>query len=235
MGSTTPTSEILKKRKRNSKIPLIEINSPESCKISGNKILMKTRFTRAKVDTAEWFVCINNIQKISHYLNKWKKIIIKHKNSSGGNGIYLIESIDDFIKFASEAEFPLNTYICERYYTYSREYRLHITKDGCFLADRKMLKNDADVRWHRHANNSVWISEENPKFNRPDNWDLIVKSCVNALKSVGLDIAAFDIKIQNSNVKNPKWIILECNSAPSLGEKSLELYKTKLKEFYDIF
>lgn len=236
MGSSTPTSEILTRRKPNSKKPLLEINSPESCILSNDKIKMKRRFTHAKLPTAEWFTIKSyesGRQKVAYWLTKWKSIIVKHKHSSKGNDIYLIETFEDYEKFVEQAKPYPRDYVFERYYTYSREYRLHITKDGCFFANRKMLKEDAEVRWHRHDNNSVWILESNELFNKPNNWDEIVESCVNALKSLGLDIAAFDVKVQKSDVENPKWIILESNSAPSLGDVTKEKYIKKLNEIID--
>jgi len=231
MGSSTPTSEILPRRKPNSKKPLLEINSPESCILSNDKIKMKRRFTHAKLPTAEWFTqkCKNR-QQIGYWLSKWNSIIAKHKHSSKGNGIYLIKTIEDYDKLVEEVGYHIREYVFERYYTYSREYRLHVTKDGCFFANRKMLREDAEVRWHRHDSNSVWILESNELFNKPNNWDEIVESCVNALKSLGLDIAAFDVKVQKSDVENPKWIILESNSAPSLGDVTKEKYIEKLNE-----
>lgn len=240
MGSVTPTSQITKRK------DYIEINTAESCAISGNKIKMKERFTHGKIATAEWFMLrpksveYNNFtkkffsSKVNHALTKWKAIIVKRYNSSGGNGIFFIQTPDDFDIFIRHEDFcnedtnKVKYYIFERYYTYSREYRIHVTKNGYFLADRKMLIDDAEERWHRHANNSVWISEDNPKFDKPTNWDDIVTECINAMKSVGLDIAAFDVKVQNNKHKNPKFIILESNSAPSLGEQSLEAYKNIL-------
>ena len=92
-----------------------------------------------------------------------------------------------------------------------------------------MLKRDAKVRWHRHNVNSVWILEENPLFDKPTNWDSIVSSCIDALNAVGLDVAAFDVKVQSNKYKEPKYIILESNSAPSLGEIGIEKYKETLR------
>lgn len=230
LGSITSTKSIARHNKtKPSKYK--EINTAEACRICGNKITMKSRFTHGKIKTAPWFIFSlkgeeANIQRVSHYLKKWKRLIIKHKFSSKGNGIYFIETLDDFKEFLNTI--PQNTlknYIIEKYYTYSREYRIHVTRQGCFLADRKMLKSDAEVRWHRHADNSIWISDDNPLFNKPDNWEDIILSCVNALKSVNLDIGAVDVKIQSKEKTNPDWVILEINSAPALGEKSVEKYK----------
>lgn len=215
----------------------MEINTADACANSADKILMKARFTRAKVCKAPWFTFSEhgleaNYQKVKHYLKKWKTLIIKHKHSSKGNGIYLIQTIEDFDNFVKETnnlQF-YKSYIIEKYYTYSKEYRIHVTKDGYFLTDRKMLKNDAEVRWHRHANNSVWINEENELFDKPVNWDDIVDDCKNALRAVGLDIGAVDVKVQTSKKEYPKWIILEINSAPALGEESIVRYRDKIIE-----
>ena len=228
MGSQTPTNLITKQRK------VLEINQPEACKVSGDKILMKTRFTKAKIPTAEWFV-INPLdkdnEKIQYYLNKWKRIIIKHKYSSKGNGIYLIENMEDYLQFLQNKQHKLEDYICERYYKYCKEYRIHVTKKGCFYACRKMLKHDANVRWHRHENNSVWILEDNELFNKPNNWENIVNDCIKALKSLHLDIAAFDVKVQTNTQEIPKYIILESNSAPALGDFGLQQYKKILTTY----
>lgn len=217
LGSTTPTERITKRK-------CVELNSPHACHISGNKILMKEKFIQAGVNTAEYFVYSQNIN-IKNYFNLWGTIIAKHKHSSKGNGIYLLESYNDFLEFKNGK--VLSDYVFEKFYKYNREYRLHVTKDGCFYTCRKMLKRDAEVRWHRHDNNSVWILEENELFDRPNNWNKIVSDCVKALKSLGLDIAAFDVKCE-AGVKNPKWIILESNSAPALGGVGIEKYKQQL-------
>ena len=231
-GSTTPTEEITKRR------DYIEINTVDSCRISGNKIDMKKRFVHAKVRTPKFFMCKgveSCLSRCKHYLEKWETgIIAKRYNSSKGNGLFRItdkDSLAEFVNGKSDAE--IRKWIFERFTTYTKEYRLHITKDGCFYACRKMLKNDADVRWHRHDENSVWITEENELFHKPSTWDDIVKDCINALKSVGLDIAAFDIKVQSDAIRHPKHLILECNSAPGLGEIGLNKYKEKLKELID--
>lgn len=221
LGSTTPTEKITRRK------DYIELNSPEGCAISGNKILMKDVFIKSGVHTAEYFLMKNNEDyKIKNYLNVWKTIIAKHKHSSKGNGIFLIENYNDFLEFKKNNN--CSQFVFEKYYHYNREYRIHVTKDGCFYTCRKMLKRDAEVRWHRHDNNSVWILEDNPLFQKPDNWDDIVNDCVKALKALKLDIAAFDVKCEGNGKANPDWIILESNSAPALGEVGIKKYSEKI-------
>lgn len=216
LGSTTPTERI--SRQPNPK----EINTAQACAISGNKIWMRQAFIEHEIPIAEG-IYANSIDEVLEFLNEHGIIICKHIHSSKGKGIYLLSSENEVKEWAKDHK--LEDHIFEKYYTYTREYRLHVTKYGCFYTCRKMLKKDADVRWHRHNVNSVWIVEENPLFDKPTNWDSIVNSCIDALNAIGLDIAAFDVKVQSSKHKEPKYIILESNSAPSLGEKGIKKYK----------
>lgn len=228
MGSTTQTSEITHRRH------YIEINTAQACEISGNKIKMKRRFKHGRVRTPEFYMFKGSVvglrARTKHRLGIWSAgIIAKRYNSSKGNGLALIKSMEDFETFINgKSNAELSKWIFERYSTYVREYRLHITEDGCFYACRKMLRSDAETRWHRHDDNSVWITEENELFDRPNNWNDIVADCIRALKAVGLDIAAFDIKVQRKNGDNPKWLILECNSAPGLGEIGIQKYLSEI-------
>lgn len=220
LGSTTPTEEITKHPNPR------EINTAQACAISGNKIWMRQAFAEHNIPMAEG-ICTSRKEDLEAFLTEHGTIICKHIHSSKGKGIYLVKNLKELEQWI-ERHPDLNNYVFEKYYTYSREYRLHVTKDGCFYTCRKMLRNDADVRWHRHNENCVWLLEENPLFDKPTNWDEIVDSCVDALKAIGLDIAAFDIKVQNSKHEPPKYIILESNSAPSLGLQGLEKYKETL-------
>lgn len=231
MGSVTPTNAITRKE------GYLEINTPEACANSNDKVAMKRLFVAAGVPTAEYIVkspeedAQTFKEMVFEKLREWKRIIIKHKHSSKGNNIYFIDSTETLEEWFSSHN-RYENYVFEKYYTYSKEYRLHVTNDGCFYTCRKMLKNDADVRWHRHESNSVWILEENPIFNKPSNWNDIVNACIAAKNAVGLDIAAVDVKVQTKK-ETPKFIILETNSAPALGDIGIEQYVKVLKKIID--
>lgn len=239
MGSTTPEPEILKKHK--TKYFDLIINSIIGCMTSGDKRLMKKCFKDNNIKTAEYFapfadnkvVDMFKIQQdiitIKDLFEQWNnRMIVKKYNSSKGNDIYYIDTKEKLEEFLKEQKYHLFDFVFERYYTYSKEYRLHVTQDGCFYTCRKMLKNDAKVRWHRHENNSVWILEDNPLFDKPKSWDKIVEECKKALTALELDIAAFDVKVQTNDKKDPDFIILESNTAPALGEIGIEKYKKEL-------
>jgi len=131
---------------------------------------------------------------------------------------------------------PLNNYVFERFYNYAREYRLHVSSEGCFYTCRKMLKRDTpeENKWFRNDENCVWVLEDNPNFDKPVNWDDVVKHSVKALKAVGLDFGAIDLRIQSATNsegetrEEPKFIIVEINSAPSFGEITLQKYLEEL-------
>jgi D-alanine-D-alanine ligase-like ATP-grasp enzyme len=128
----------------------------------------------------------------------------------------------------------LSGYIFEEYYNYAREYRLHVTKDGNFLSWRKLRKNDAKERWYFNSDNCVWAGEDNPLFDKPVNWEEIQQHAIKACVAVGLDICAVDVRVQSSKNedgikrKTCDFIILETNSAPSLGEKGSEIYYNQI-------
>lgn len=228
LGSNTPTEQIFPEGVRRGK-EIVEINTVQACHNSGNKITMKQMFDAAGVVSAEWSqLNANDIPQWEHF-----PAIIKHKNSSKGNGIFYIENVEALDTFIVNHHNNLADYIIEKFYNYVKEYRLHVTTDGCFYTCRKMLRDDATERWHRHDSNSVWILEENELFDKPSNWDVIVAECVKAMESVGLDISAIDIKV--SKHAEPKFIILETNSAPSLGEVTTLKYIDKLKAIVNEF
>lgn len=215
----------------------IECNSIEGVKNSSSKLLMKQCFTRAGVKTADWWIYNTGINFTQGYGNSTNSvddlpypIVCKSLNGSRGEGNSLVKSQEELEKWMRGK--TLTNYIFERFYSYSSEYRLHIANDYCFYACRKLLKTDADRAnsWQRHDDNCVWIIESNPQFEKPDNWNEIVKDCVRARKSLGLDICAFDVKMQKNvdhkgrRRENVEWIVIESCSAPSFGDITLQKY-----------
>jgi glutathione synthase/RimK-type ligase-like ATP-grasp enzyme len=227
------------------------LNSIDSVKISSNKLKMKEAFKELEIPTASWGIIKKENDKfifIPKYIKEEDNelinspiedlkfpIVSKHIYGSRGTGNSLINSLEELNSFLVNKD--LDKFIFERFYNYSKEYRLHVSKNGCFYTCRKMLKADTpqDKRWFRNDSNSVWILEENELFDKPLNWDIIVEECVDALDAVGLDLGAIDLKVQSSKNKegdineNPLFIILETNSAPSFGEITTEKYIAEIK------
>lgn len=268
LGSVTSNSRIFKNPNS-----IIEINTVDAVNISRNKLLMKEAFARAEVPQAEWFVYFGYCgtrdddpdKKHRFYFNPEDTIpieemsyplIVKRVHGFKGIGMSMINTREELETWL-DAHPNTEGWYFERYHNFNREYRLHVTKEGCFYGLRKMLKGDAENRWYRNDSNCVWItehkvlfdeehniigydeSEDNPAFDKPVNWENIEKDCVKALEAVGLDIGAFDIRIQSSLDKggnkheNPQYILIEVNSAPSMGTITVLKYKETIQKLLE--
>ena len=231
-GSVTETSKVFKKA---SSVPIVEINTVDAVRNSSSKIKMKEAFDRAKISHAKWYKklmsggLVDNSGEFIEFSSIKYPIIAKKVYGSRGKGMLFIDSEESFKKALDSIKGSL--YMFEEYKNYVREYRLHCTLDGCFYACRKMLKEGAEDRWYRNDSNCVWYVESNPKFDKPSNWEDIIKDCVKALKEVSLDFGAFDVRVQSSmNSEGRKrkvceFAIIEVNSAPSFGEITERKYK----------
>lgn len=228
LGSTTPS------------LPgKVECNTIQGVKNSSSKLLMKQCFTRTGVKTADWWTINTGADPGFRFKNTIEStniselpypIIAKSHYGSRGNGNTKLDSQSELEAWMRGK--TLSNYIFERFYSFSSEYRLHVTSEGCFYTCRKLLKSTTHEsdKWHRHDSNSIWALETNPSFAKPANWNDIVADCVKALNSLGLDIACFDVKVQSNkdprgNARtNPDWIVIESGSAPSFGDITVEKY-----------
>lgn len=207
----------------------VVVNTAASIAISSNKLRMKEAFERAGVNTAPWFTAtsLNGLlATASNLTDGWaenQKIVAKKLYGSKGQGNTLIHSEAELREWVSGK--TLSQYIFEKYLPYSLEYRLHVTADGYFYTNRKAMRTDTpeEERWHYHDSTCVWLLETNPNFKRPTCWNQIVDHCIRALNEIGADLLSFDVKVQNDTVGGRQrpmqdFIILECNSASSLGD-----------------
>lgn len=234
LGSSTQLSERYTKDR-------VILNETWAIANSSNKFLMKNCFTDEGVKTADWWVYLNDGMFANQINNEEDcledlpyPIISKSEFGSRNQGNKKHddkESLEAWLENHNPEK-----YIFEKYYNYNREYRLHVSEDGCFYTCRKMLKNDApqEVRWYRNDANCVWVLEENELFDKPVNWNTIVEECVKALKSTGLDFGAIDLRVQSAKDKDgemraePDFIVVEINSAPSFGEATAKKYIEEL-------
>ena len=242
-----------------------ELNSVNSVNNAASKFHMKNRFLANNVKTAEFYfrssskdnflkqatsVATNGELVFTEISNKnlTYPIIAKLNYGSRGRGMFKLDDQKALQKFLKE-DYRAGYYF-EKYYSYTREYRLHVSTSGCFYSCRKMLKHDAPdkVRWYRNDSNCIWVTQfeanktpsgdfisftTNPhkEFDQPVNWKAIEDECVKALKAVGLDVGACDLRVQSAKSKDkktPDFIVVEINSAPSLAEITTVMYKKQL-------
>lgn len=232
-----------------------EVNSVVSVNNSASKLLMKRCFDVGKVKHLPWMNLQGTKTTTGGVTNGTITIlfpiVIKSNYGSRGKGNYKIDDSAGFEAFLKAHN--ASGYIVEQYFSGAREYRVHVTAYGPVYSLRKLLKDATpkEKRWVRNDETCVWITEfqqsrdvrqqflgfrnaDNEHFDRPANWDVIVKECVKALNAVGLDIGAVDLKVQSSldkegkQRKNPDFFIIEINSAPSLGTITAHVYKEHL-------
>lgn len=213
LGSRTPSRQIYPTQS------FVEVNTVESIENSRDKLRMKECFSRYDVKQAEWFTLDQApITRMADFPYVGKQIV-----GFKGHGMQLIENVDQLIDFIRTHG---NSYFIEKFYNYAREYRIHATSDHSFLSWRKLRRADAEQRWFFNSTNCNWVGEDHELFQRPNNWDELCNAAVMAVRSVGLDIGAVDIRVQSRN--NPDYIVCEVNSAPQLGEVGIEHYKREI-------
>lgn len=227
----------------NDGVARVEVNSIEGIRNSASKLKMKKCFSAAGVKTADWFttngetwIKKNGVETIINLPDLPYPIVAKSHFGSRGEGNYKLDNIQALEGWMRGKD--LSGYIFESFVPMTREYRLHVTSEGCFYTCRKLLKNDApEGTWQRHDDYCNWALETNPSFKKPNNWNLIVADCIKALNSLGLDIAAFDVAVQGSvegrERDNPEWCIFESASAPSFGEITAEKYTIEIPKIIE--
>lgn len=205
----------------------LEINSIESIKNSSNKLKMKALFKENNIPSPVYFTTPPIDEKVF-------PILAKQIYGSKGKGMVKLDTLEDLNNFLKTS--PKNYYY-EQYFSGAREYRIHVTHSECFYSCRKLRKKSSEDRWYFNSNNCVWITqykrivdenenflsfskELNPAFNMPENWNTIVQKSIEAIKSVGLDIGAVDVRMN----KKEDFMILETNSAPSFGDITKLMY-----------
>ena len=218
---------------QNNRPGTLEINSIESIKNSKDKLRMKNCFAKANVNECNWFIFEGNLFRgqldgdVLEVDEMVYPIVSKQRFGSRGRGNVKHDTPESLQEFLDEKGGEVENYIFENYTSFGREYRLHVSENGCFHSCRKMRRNDATERWKFNNETCVWMLPENELFNKPESWDEIVLHCQKALKEVGLDLGAFDIRVSTNGVD---FKIIEVNSAPSLGEIGKAKYLAELNK-----
>lgn len=225
LGSTTTTKEAFPKSYGIHTI--IEVNTVEAIQNSRSKLLMKQCFKNNEVKQANWF-SVNETIAQGHFDDLSYPIIAKRVFGFKGKGMSKIDNKEQLEEWLKKSN--TEGYYFEQFFNGAREYRLHITENGCFMAWRKLRRNDTpdDRRWYFNSDYCNWVGENHETFNKPRNWNLMVGESVKALKAVGLDIGCVDLRCQGYNKDNPEFIIVEINSAPSLAAQGIEAYREEI-------
>jgi len=219
LGSRTPTNEVFPRGGR-----VIECNTVESIENSRDKLRMKACFERGNVTQARWYHgSFSDIQTIKRHfsINKTEDYQLVGKAICGfqGKGMVLINNDTELADFC-RTHTPQNFFI-ELFFNLNSEFRIHATQDEVFMTWRKLRKQDAKEKWFFNSHNCNWVNEQHELFQKPGNWKQICDEAIKAVRSVGLDISAVDVRV---STKDPsQFIVLETNSGPSLGEQGVDV------------
>lgn len=230
LGSRTSLKEAFPKSYGIKRI--IEVNTVQAIENSRSKLLMKGCFAVLNIPQSRWFVgsLAGGIREFGNLItinDLPYPILAKKIYGFKGHGMVKIDNVEEMNIFLSKR---LSDYYFEQYFNGSAEYRIHVSEDGCFMAWRKLRKTDTpdDRRWYFNSEHCNWVGETHELFNKPSNWDLMVETSVAALRAVGLDIGSVDLRCQSPKMKNPSFMIIEINSAPSLGEQGVAKYRDEI-------
>jgi glutathione synthase/RimK-type ligase-like ATP-grasp enzyme len=220
LGSLTKTSQIYPNGN------VIECNTVNAIENSRDKLLMKSNFALNDIPQTKWFT-VDDILNLNIDTLQYP-IIAKKICGFKGHGMVKLDNKEALQSFINTTN--LNGYYFEEFFNGSAEYRLHVSENGCFMAWRKLRKNDTpdDKRWYFNSDHCNWVGEDHELFNKPTNWDNMIKYSVLALQAVGLDIGSIDLRCYSPTKKNPDFKVIEINSAPSLGEEGIRLYKIEI-------
>jgi D-alanine-D-alanine ligase-like ATP-grasp enzyme len=194
----------------------IEINSIEAINNTRDKLATKKIMKEIGSKTPKYWL-INELPDAY-------PVLLKPRFGMKGRGIVFVENEDNLKRELNKINNKAS-YFIEKYTTFSKEYRLHMSiTSKCFFTMRKMKKIDKVEDKIITDGNSVWLYSDHENFDKPRNWDNIVEDCYNLLKAAKLHFGAFDVKV----AKDGSWNILEINSAPGIDGKTIQAYEKEL-------
>lgn len=198
-------------------------NRPGSVRTATNKL----RFFAALKDedeegdlpfvTPDW---TNSRNTAAMWVREGKLVVVRYKlNAHSGDGIELVDRDTVFEKHNNVMPAaPLYTL----YVPKKDEYRLHFVRgQGTVFKQRKALIRGTESPNFKIRNLAGGFIYANQDVQTPEVVDKVAELFYNDYNSLGLDFGCLDIIY---NEKDNKAYILECNTAPGLAGKTLDLY-----------
>lgn len=151
-----------------------------------------------------------------HWVVQGHVVVARHKlNGSGGEGIELLSTEDDF---------PCKAPLYTLYIPKKSEWRLHILNGNLFDLQRKMRRRDMPddkINWKIRNHDNGFIFGRDGEQMEKEVFNSAYKNSKLALEALGLDFGAVDLIY---NEKQKKAYVLEVNTAPGLEGTTLENY-----------
>lgn len=151
-------------------------------------------------------------------------VVARHVlTGSGGEGIQLLSSVDDF---------PCDAPLFTLYVPKKSEWRLHVLGGEVFDVQRKMRRKDVPddkVNWkiRNHNNGFIFARNEGDAID-PHLYEQMMRVSIAAIKALKLDFGAVDVIC---NEKQKLAYVLEVNTAPGLEGSTLVNYAEAFAEY----
>lgn len=192
----------------------IEVNSVESIHNCANKMVMKDLFLENGVNTP-------NLVERGETPTSFP-VVMKKRYRSKGDGMYLIESIEDW-----DNNYPEN-YYAECFFMASREYRVHVVGDKVIHIDVKRRKKDEVIEDNWIKNHETGYRFWERTEDRIPDFEQLSTLCVKAIKSLGLEFGCCDV---GYNIHDNIYTVYECNSAPGMRTIIADKYVKNLLDY----
>lgn len=197
---------------------------------SADKRIMKFQFKLSDVKSPEWGLMSEQ------FVPKQYPIVVKHKNSMKGKGVWLIENEEELKKFIEEHKDKIKDHHWEKYYKIVNEFRVLVA--GGHLVDiyYKKCRKDVDIKNCKIKHNAQCI------FKTKDHWmnmyekykaeiDELIAESIKAVNSCHLVISGVDAAIVKYQDGNISVAVFEVNSQPGLGLESRKKLLETIKMF----
>lgn len=196
------------------------LNKPQAIRNASNKLKSFELFQQAGVSIPQFFT---SKEEAVAYIDDahGNSIVCRTKlNGHSGDGIVLSSSVDEIV------DAPLYT----AYVKKQEEYRYHVFMGQVVDIQRKARKRDVPddaVNWKVRNLDGGFIFAREGVVASP----VASEEAVKAVEALGLDFGAVDLIY---NAREDKYYVLECNTAPGLAGTTLDGYKQRFEEVFNV-
>jgi len=192
-----------------------DLNKHEAIAIACDKL--KTFKTLALQGFEQLPKFSTKIEDAKDWIDKGETIYCRTKlNSHSGRGIVICNDVND-LPIA-----PLYTVKAN----HKLEYRVHVFKGDILYVQQKKKKlgvSSSTSGIRNHGNGWVYCTPTDTPS------ELLLSSCVRAVKLLGLDFGAVDI---GHRVRDNRFFVFEINTAPGLVGTTLDKYAKAIYNYY---
>lgn len=182
-------------------------NSPEFIQTAGNKLKCSEFLIKNLIDTIEFYTH-------QPQLDDFPIVIRKTLNGKGGEGIIVVENMEDFEKnFKND--------VWTHYLFFSSEYRIHVMGGTIYRVFKKVLREGEEKDKYPIRNLGKYDFSLRSNIEAFPTFVDLVNKLYPVTKNIGGNFYALDIGMVKEN-HSPT--IIEINTGPGLSENTAQYY-----------